>query len=261
MEKRKSIQKVFDLHHLLNSSQTVKVTCVRHGEYEAHIVQTPDGKEVMSMCPRCLLEMKLPREQPRQISQREEAEALERMCGVPMRYAEASFDNYYVQPDNYEQQRCLEEVINYAADFNKSEYRNMILMGSYGTGKTHLVCAITRMLHLQGYRTFYITAQQFFRKCRDAEVSGGDVDNIVRRYASYDLFVVDEIGVQSGSQYELRIFFDLVNRRYNALKPTIISTNMALPDLTRTVGDNVMDRLMENALVLPMAWPSYRTGE
>ena len=42
-----------------------------------------------------------------------------------------------------------------------------------------------------------------------------------------DLLILDEVGVQFGSETEKMILFEIINGRYEQLKPTIVISNLA----------------------------------
>ena len=74
-----------------------------------------------------------------------------------------------------------------------------------------------------------------------------------------DLLILDEVGVQFGSDFERNTLFDVLNERYELRKPTIFLSNLGREDLAEFLGERVMDRLREDgATVVPFDWPSYR---
>ena len=73
-----------------------------------------------------------------------------------------------------------------------------------------------------------------------------------------DLLILDEVGVQFGSETEKMILFEIINGRYEQLKPTIVISNLA-DALTDYLGERVVDRLREGGgRMLIFDWPSYR---
>jgi DNA replication protein DnaC len=71
--------------------------------------------------------------------------------------------------------------------------------------------------------------------------------------------VLDEVGVQYGTDAEKQIAFEIINTRYENLRPTIIISNLNAAELTTFIGERVMDRLKENGgRLLVFDWPSHR---
>ena len=74
-----------------------------------------------------------------------------------------------------------------------------------------------------------------------------------------DLLILDEVGVQFGSDAEKMIMFEVLNERYQNMKPTILISNLLPANLQEFVGERVMDRMKENGgRILQFDWKSNR---
>jgi DNA replication protein DnaC len=74
-----------------------------------------------------------------------------------------------------------------------------------------------------------------------------------------DLLILDEVGVQFGSDTEKLILFDIINGRYEASRPTIVISNLAVPELEGYLGVRAFDRLREGGgRLVACNWASYR---
>ena len=62
---------------------------------------------------------------------------------------------------------------------------------------------------------------------------------------SRDLFIIDEVGTQHGTDTERLMMFEVVNRRYENCLPTILVSNLNIDRLREEIGDRVLDRLRE----------------
>ena len=86
---------------------------------------------------------------------------------------------------------------------------------------------------------------------------GREKINIIR---SMDLLVIDEIGVQTESRYEKVIINQIVDRRSSSKRPTGMLTNHNIDEMTRLLGERVMDRMkLGNSLYVIFDWESYRS--
>jgi DNA replication protein DnaC len=75
----------------------------------------------------------------------------------------------------------------------------------------------------------------------------------------YDALIIDEVGVQFGSDTEKMIVFDIIDGRYSNMLPTILISNLALPDVKELIGERAIDRLREDGgVVVAMKWDSNR---
>ena len=71
--------------------------------------------------------------------------------------------------------------------------------------------------------------------------------------------MIDEVGVQSGTEAESRALFDVFNERYQNCKPTILLSNLCPTDFAAAVGDRIADRIKEDGgEVLLFNWESRR---
>ena len=69
---------------------------------------------------------------------------------------------------------------------------NLVFIGNPGVGKTHLVIALGIEACHQGYRTLFISCHELLLRLRSA-FEKGTVDRVLKRYAKYDLLIIDEL--------------------------------------------------------------------
>ena len=56
------------------------------------------------------------------------------------------------------------------------------------------------------------------------------------------------------------MLFTLLNGRYEAMRPSIVISNLTVSEVSKYLGDRVYDRLRENGGgVLAFDWQSFRT--
>jgi DNA replication protein DnaC len=74
-----------------------------------------------------------------------------------------------------------------------------------------------------------------------------------------DLLILDEVGVQFGSDTEKLLLFDVLNERYEQRKPTLLLSNLALDGVKAFLGERIYDRLREDgAEAVVFDWDSWR---
>ncbi len=59
------------------------------------------------------------------------------------------------------------------------------------------------------------------------------------------LLILDDLGAAKTSEFVEEQTYRLINRRYNAMLPTLITTNLRIRDLKAYLGDRVTSRLAE----------------
>ena len=82
--------------------------------------------------------------------------------------------------------------------------------------------------------------------------------DLMNRLCKPSLLVVDEIGKRSDSDWENRMFFELVDRRYRSMKDTLLIANLAKEQFLQTIGDSLASRMQETGGIVECNWQSYR---
>ena len=111
------------------------------------------------------------------------------------------------------------------------------------------------------YRVRYTTVIDYIRTVRETwkRDSSHSEAEVIKEYANYQLLILDEVGVQFGSDGELTQLTDLVDRRYRELKPTLVISNCDPEGLERFLGARAVDRLRENGgRMVAFDWKSWR---
>ena len=142
--------------------------------------------------------------------------------------------------------------------------RNVIFMGKSGTGKTHLATGLGMEACKQGIRTRFVTGCGLANElieARDEKLLG----RAVKRYGSYGLLIIDELGYVPFSKEGAQLIFQILAERHER-KPVMITTNMGFGDWTQIFGDPSMtaallDRITHKAHVINCSWESYRLKE
>ena len=137
----------------------------------------------------------------------------------------------------------------------------LVMTGKPGTGKTHLGASILSSIINKGKTGMFISVSEILRKIRST-FGGGDIteQEVFDSFKEPDLLVIDEVGVSIGDAEKRKaMLFDVLNARYNEMKPTILLGNLTADEMGRFLGDRVMDRMMEgNGMVIPFDWESAR---
>ena len=120
---------------------------------------------------------------------------------------------------------------------------NGILMrGGTGLGKTHLSLSIANEVIKKGYSVIYGSAPDIFRKC-EQEHFGDNGNNTIDTLMETDLLILDDVAAELETKFYTALFYNIINNRMNASKPTIISTNCDLNELRLRYGERVVSRL------------------
>ncbi|WP_165856751.1 ATP-binding protein [Marinobacter sp. JSM 1782161] len=183
-------------------------------------------------------------------------------AGIWPKFEHARFENY--RPVNEKAARHLATIQEYGRIISGRDHggRCLILTGNVGAGKTHLCCALLRMvINETAQPCFYINFDELitsFRETFDRD-SGVKERDLLQRFSKYRLLVIDEVGMQSFSDFELTVAYKVINARYLQNLPTVLGTNMPANNLKKGIGERAVDRMRENGgRALEFDWMSYR---
>ena len=232
--------------------------CEKHGDYTE---QTADifGISLHTGCPACEKEREeIEYQEGVRLAQEAERERLESLNIEPM-YFTSTLDNFIA--GSPEQQRAL----SYAQAMVKDRAGKLVLLGSNGTGKTHLAVGIVRILGGAIYSMYEITT-----RIRASYVSGAKETElqIVDELARIPMLAIDEIGRTKGSDAETNWLSYIVDKRNSRRLPLILISNKhtrkTCPDggcqncLENYISEDIMSRLSEDGHLVNMTGEDYR---
>ncbi|MES2262130.1 MAG: ATP-binding protein [Pseudomonadota bacterium] len=182
-------------------------------------------------------------------------------AGIPTAFRGRTFDNFIVETD--EMQYALDVARGFAVNFwtkHAKEGSFLVMGGVTGTGKSHLALAIAQAVMTRG-TAMYMDVVDLIRRVRgtwrnDSSMSEEEMFNLLG--GVIDLLIIDEVGVQRGTDDEQNVVFDVINRRYRDNRPTILLTNLDGKAFIEFMGPRVMSRLSERAQYLRFQWDDWR---
>ena len=238
-------------------------TCKTHGPYTS----TNYFGHVWSKCPKCAEDEREAERQAAELKAREEKKAAwERKIGasgIPERFQTRSLQSFVAESEP--QRKALAIAEHYADNFDDAlkTGRSMLFIGRPGTGKTHLAAGIALRIMRRDNRTaLFLTVMRAIRRIKDtwAKGSAESETQAIAALVFPDLLILDEVGVQFGSEAEKLLLFDVLNERYEKRKPTILISNLSQEDVTEYLGDRIIDRFREGGgKLVPFTWDSYRS--
>lgn len=238
-----------DVHNTDYTEEGMKMTFVK--------------REVWYGCPLCKAESNASKEQSKRnaeaIKKQRDYEESMMIAGIPPRYRTKSFENFLIETEN---QKTVHDAMYQVKTeiLNKKNYDGLVILsGGFGTGKTHLANAVANSLI--GTKTVLFTdINSMIRMVRDTWRKDSDrtTKEIYQTLASIDLLIIDEFGVNSGTEDENFILFNVLNDRYSNKKPVMLITNLDLKSAAALMGARTFDRFKECGRLISFKGESFR---
>ena len=247
-------------------SERIFSTCPKHGRFEVLYAAFHGSRRFFGKvhCSNCVDEANAEVERiEKELNAKDDEKRLVVRIGesgVSARNMGKNFDSYTA--DTKEKESAKAKALRVAELVCKKETApNLIMCGSVGTGKTHLASAMVEKCVRAGKRVRLVRLIEIIRAIKEtwARDSGQTEQGMINFFTGLDLLIIDEVGVQFGSDTEKMFIFDIIDGRYQNMLPTVLISNLDVNGVKEIMGERVIDRLREDGgSVVAMAWESYR---
>ena len=141
----------------------------------------------------------------------------------------------------------------YADAFPDTEYRNLLLTGEGGLGKTFLLNCIFGRVTGRGFSAVRVTAFRMFEAMRRQHVGNDENYDGFSALIEVPLLLIDDLGTEPMMRnITLEYLFTLLNERIAAKRHTVIATNLTPPQLKERYGERVASRLLDRSICAPV---------
>lgn len=145
----------------------------------------------------------------------------------------------------------------------KDSKQSLIFMGPVGTGKTHKMLEILVPFLAESYISVFYepreikpsTVQKHFfsvsealRRIRQSFDQKVEID-VADWMVKTPMLFLDDLGTEKVSDWTREIFFNVINERYNWMRPVVMSTNLTFKEIAEHYGDRMASRLYEMAKI------------
>jgi DNA replication protein DnaC len=188
---------------------------------------------------------------------------------LPPRFADRTLDGFHASSPT------ATKALAAARRLVDGELRNLVLAGPTGVGKTHLAAGIVAAVSAR-LQAAYVLALGRARESHslpleprypewtnvadavtrlrlemDAPLDDRIAGMRLRRLASYPgLVVLDDLGREKVTDWTGEVVYTLVNGRYEAMLPTVVTTNLTRSDLADSAYWPAISRLAEDGALV-----------
>jgi DNA replication protein DnaC len=166
---------------------------------------------------------------------------------IPRRYQDVSFDRLPVSDIARTAPEQIRVIRRYTQtiDANLDAGRGLWLVGDVGTGKTTLAMLVSKAALEAGRSVAIYSLPRLLNLIRETLDSDVGKLDFLDRLAAVDLLHIDDLGVESKTDWVLEQLYSIVNARYEARRAILATTNLTPEKLSEQIGPRTVSRLEE----------------
>ena len=130
----------------------------------------------------------------------------------------------------------------------------LLLWGNTGNGKTYAAACIANSLIDLGIPTMITSFPRILNAWYDKQ-------EIIAQVRYYPLLIIDDLGAERNSDYALETVYAVIDERYKAKKPLIVTTNLTLEEICKPKNmdyQRIYDRVLEMCVPVVFQGQSIR---
>ena len=160
-------------------------------------------------------------------------------------FKDMSFETFKVQGRvgmGEDQLRSLKLAYDSAQGFARTLSGWLLLLGSYGVGKTHLAAGIANFAGGMGVPTLFLTAPDLLDWLRYSYDAPDDTfESRFEEIRNINLLVVDDLGTQNATPWAQEKLYQILNWRYVNRLPTVVTSNQPLEEIEGRIQSRLRD--------------------
>ncbi len=157
-----------------------------------------------------------------------------------------------------QQRENLKAAFDAAFQFAQEPDGWLVFQGTTGCGKTHLAAAIINYRYQAGKPALFVVVPDFLDHLRStfSPESRSSYDQLFERVKTAPLLVLDDFGEQSTTPWAREKLYQVINYRYNAELPTVITTRYTTDEMDSPVASRFIDA--KTSTPFQITAPDYR---
>ena len=196
-----------------------------------------------------------------QLCMMEQGSPVERLSSLQLELLRSmAFDNFDHKRVSLslEQRQNLRQALHLATEFAHAPEGWLIFSGVNGCGKTHLAAAIANYRLAQGEPVFFVVVPDLLDHLRssfspDSKMS---YDEFFEKIKKNPVLILDDFGEQSATPWAQEKLYQLINYRYNARLPMVVTTCLSLDEIETRISSRMVDPKI--SVVFNIIAPDYR---
>jgi len=155
------------------------------------------------------------------------------------------FDTFEIKEDVSNDVRVsLQDALGLARAFAENPRGWLLFTGDYGSGKTHLAASIANHRVENGQSALFVVVPDLLDYLRSAYAPNrpATYDERFEQVRGMEVLILDDLGTQNTTPWAAEKLYQILNYRYNAELPTVITTNQNLADMDPRLASRLKDQ-------------------
>jgi len=138
----------------------------------------------------------------------------------------------------------LHDALNTSREFAVHPSGWLVFVGAYGCGKTHLAAAIANSRVERQLPVLFVVVPDLLDYLRASYAPDSPVtyDERFDQVRNIEMLILDDLGTQSTTPWAAEKLYQILNYRYNAELPTVITMNQSIEDLDPRLASRLRDQ-------------------
>ena len=187
-----------------------------------------------------------------------DAERLRKIEKMRIRgFEQAEMKSWTFENDDKKHPNVTSAAKAYCKNFDKfrSEGKGLIFYGGVGTGKTYAAACIANELISQGAPVLMTNFSRIINRLQSKfEGRQEYLDSL----NEFDLLIIDDLAAERNTEFVNEIVYNIIDARYRAKKPLIVTTNI---DLEKLMNETEISRQRIYSRVLQICHPIEVKGD
>ena len=180
-------------------------------------------------------------------------------ANIPMKYKEATFDNYKTEIYSSETMQKIKELCReYTEKFDKKQKGLFLSSHVKGSGKTRMAATICNTLMDKGISVKFATSSSIIEEIKKTwdKNNAYTESSLIDALISTDVLVVDDFGTESLREWVNDKFYYIINERYINERTTLYTSNYKINELA--YDERIINRIRETCYYIPFPEESIR---
>jgi DNA replication protein DnaC len=179
-------------------------------------------------------------------------------------HQDETFDSFNPRPPKISaaHRKNLQAALDRARAFAADPAGWLVFTGTHGCGKTHLAAAIANYQVANGRPIpMFVVVPDLLDHLRAtfSPISATTLDKLFEQVKSIPLLVLDDLGIESATPWAREKLFQLLNYRYAARMPTVITTVQSIDKIDPPLRSRMLDKT--RCTIFAIEAPSHYGGK